>query len=90
MCFFLQKKLPKLESQLYALVDEYERVNKKTFLIKGYSLREFIGHIRENYEIEKENMKIARVTFIFSAQQFYCTDRTLTNKIFLFLEICQR
>ncbi|XP_058790974.1 protein regulator of cytokinesis 1-like [Phymastichus coffea] len=54
------KKLPKLENQLYALVDEYERVNKKSFLINGYPLREFIQHIRENYEIEKENMKIAR------------------------------
>ncbi|KAJ8672496.1 hypothetical protein QAD02_003755 [Eretmocerus hayati] len=56
----VEKKLPKLENQLCALVDEYEDVQKKTFLIHGYSLREFMNYSRENYEVEKENMKLAR------------------------------
>ncbi|XP_011502306.1 PREDICTED: protein regulator of cytokinesis 1-like [Ceratosolen solmsi marchali] len=55
-----EKKLPKLESQLHILVDEYENIHKKIFLIYGFSLREFMNHIRENYEIEKENMKLVR------------------------------
>ena len=48
--------------QVFDLVDEYENSQKKPFLVYGYSLRDFMNHIRQNYEVEKENMKIARVS----------------------------
>ncbi|OXU20207.1 hypothetical protein TSAR_007364 [Trichomalopsis sarcophagae] len=55
-----EKKLPKLESQLHDLVDEYESIHKSNFLVHGFTLREFMDNAREKYEVEKENLKLAR------------------------------
>ncbi|XP_014218777.1 protein regulator of cytokinesis 1 [Copidosoma floridanum] len=55
-----EKKIPKLENQLYDAADEYENTTRKPFLIDGYSMREYMNHAKDNYDTEKENMKLAR------------------------------
>lgn len=62
--YYFHQKLPKLESNLYTLVDEYESDHKSTFLVYGFTLREFMDNAREKYEVEKENLKLARVSKI--------------------------
>ncbi|XP_014238149.1 protein regulator of cytokinesis 1-like [Trichogramma pretiosum] len=55
-----EKKLPKLEAQLDSLIEDYEKLNKKAFTVHGLSLKEYMNEKRENYEVEKENLKLAR------------------------------
>lgn len=53
--------MPKIETQLIGLVEDFENANKNTFLIYGLSITEYMNQAREKYELEKENMKLARV-----------------------------
>ena len=54
-------------NQLFSLVEDYEASSKNSFTVYGLSLTEFMEKARENYEVEKENLKQARVSCI-----FYC------------------
>ncbi|XP_043488311.1 protein regulator of cytokinesis 1-like isoform X2 [Polistes fuscatus] len=56
----IQKKLPKIESQLHNLVEEYETRYGETFYVNGVSLEEFLAQSWANRNIEKESKKNAR------------------------------
>ncbi|XP_043488305.1 protein regulator of cytokinesis 1-like isoform X1 [Polistes fuscatus] len=56
----IQRKLPKIESQLHNLVEEYETRHGETFYVNGVSLEEFLAQSWANRDIEKESKKNAR------------------------------
>ncbi|KAI4477350.1 hypothetical protein M0804_012736 [Polistes exclamans] len=56
----IQRKLPKIESQLHNLVEEYETRHGETFYVNGVSLEEFLAQSWANRNIEKESKKNAR------------------------------
>ncbi|XP_015187288.1 PREDICTED: protein regulator of cytokinesis 1-like [Polistes dominula] len=56
----IQRKLPKIESQLHNLVEEYETRHGETFYVNGVSLEEFLAQSWANRDIEKECQKTAR------------------------------
>lgn len=55
------QKLPQVEQQLSVLVNKYESIHGQAFLIDGMSYDSFIQNSWDNYSIEKENQKKARV-----------------------------
>ncbi|KAI4474416.1 hypothetical protein M0802_015614 [Mischocyttarus mexicanus] len=56
----IQRKLPKIESQLHSLVEEYETIHGESFYVNGVSLEEFLAESWANRDIEKESKKNAR------------------------------
>ncbi|XP_029671592.1 protein regulator of cytokinesis 1-like [Formica exsecta] len=56
----IQKKLPKIETELQRLVNEYESKHNQMFTIYGMSLESVLAETWENINHEKETMKKAR------------------------------
>ncbi|XP_017888273.1 protein regulator of cytokinesis 1-like [Ceratina calcarata] len=56
----IQKKLPKIEDDLRALINDYETVHGEVFTINGMSVNELIQESWENFNEEKETIKKAR------------------------------
>ncbi|XP_015179378.1 PREDICTED: protein regulator of cytokinesis 1-like [Polistes dominula] len=56
----IQRKLPKIESQLHHLVEEYETRHGETFYVNGVSLEEFLAQSYGHRNIEKECQKNPR------------------------------
>ncbi|KAK2575525.1 hypothetical protein KPH14_011245 [Odynerus spinipes] len=56
----IQKKLPKIETQLRSLINEYETKQEEPFCINGVSLEEFLAESWANRNMEKETKKNAR------------------------------
>ncbi|XP_011633249.1 protein regulator of cytokinesis 1-like [Pogonomyrmex barbatus] len=56
----IQKKLPKIETELKQLINEYETKHNQVFTIYGISLENVLTETWESITIEKETLKRAR------------------------------
>jgi len=54
-------KLPKSEKTVEEEISTWERENEEEFLILGFNLKDYVKHVHDQYELEKQQEKDARL-----------------------------